>query len=99
MGSIEANLEEANLLAGFEAAGLRIGEREVIGTEWREYAEERTQPVSRSLLRLARLRRLRESVASTRGEAIYRHVEANLHWEIFQMLGKLLPVVYVLQQR
>jgi hypothetical protein len=25
------------------------------------------------------------------------HVEANLHWEAFQLLGKLLPVVYVLR--
>ena len=30
------------------------------------------------------------------GSDIYDHVEANLHWEVFQFLGKLAPVVYVL---
>jgi hypothetical protein len=31
------------------------------------------------------------------GANIYDHIEANLHWDVFQFLGKLLPVVYVLR--
>ena len=27
---------------------------------------------------------------------VFEHIEANLHWEVFQFLGKLLPTVYVL---
>lgn len=48
------------------------------------------------LIRLARLRRQRESIASSHGDDIYRHVEANLHWEVFQLLGKLRSIVYLL---
>ena len=29
---------------------------------------------------------------------IYRHIESNLHWLVFQFLGKLLPIVYVLRK-
>jgi hypothetical protein len=70
-----------------------------VATEWREYAEERMRPASRALLQLARLRRQRDAIVADHGEDIYRHVEANLHWEVFQFLGKLLPVVFVLRHR
>jgi hypothetical protein len=41
--------------------GLAIDAMRVVGTEWREFAEERTQPASRALLRLSRLRRQRDA--------------------------------------
>ena len=97
LGNVEANLVESNLEAAFHAAELTIEKRDVIGTEWCEHAEERTHPVSTDLLHLARLRRLRESVVASHGEEIYRHVEANLHWRVFQLLGKLRPIVYLLR--
>ena len=99
MGNVEANLAETTILGAFEAAGLVVEDRDVIGTEWREHAEESYQPVSHALLRLARLRRQREQIVADHGEDIYRHVEANLHWEVFQFLGKLQPVVYLLRHR
>jgi cyclopropane fatty-acyl-phospholipid synthase-like methyltransferase len=99
LGNVGANLREATLDAAFAEAGLVVERREEIGTQWREYAEERTQPVSLSLLRLARLRRMRDAVIAERGRDIYDHVEANLHWLLFQMLGKIEPVVYVLRHR
>jgi 2-polyprenyl-3-methyl-5-hydroxy-6-metoxy-1,4-benzoquinol methylase len=98
LGNVIANLDEAALEGAFADAGLVIVEKDVIGTEWREYAEERTQPVSRALLRLARLRRTREVVVAEHGEDVYQHVEANLHWEVYQFLGKLRPTVYVLKR-
>ena len=98
MGVVEANLSESNLEGSFAGAGLRIRERNIIGTEWREHAEERTQPISRALLRLARLRRRRNEIFDSPSEDIYRHVEANLHWDLLQMLGKLQPIVYVLER-
>jgi SAM-dependent methyltransferase len=97
LGNVEPNLVESNIEAAFDSAGLTIEDKDVIGTEWREYAEERTQPVSRALLHLARLRRQRDSVIASHGEDIYRHVEANLHWEALQLLGKLRSIVYLLQ--
>jgi ubiquinone/menaquinone biosynthesis C-methylase UbiE len=98
MGNVSSNLAERHVEAAFGSASLVIERKEVIGTEFKEYAEERTQPASRTLLRIARLRRLRSSIVESHGEDIYNHVEANLHWEVFQFLGKLQPTVYVLRR-
>ena len=38
----------------------------------------------------------RDELVRRFGQDIYDHVEANLHWDTFQFLGKLLPTVYVL---
>ena len=97
LGNVEENLDRATLEAAFARSGFTVESFDVIGTEWREYAEERTQPVSRALLRLARLRRQRDDVVHQHGRDIYEHIEANLHWELFQFLGKLEPRVYVLR--
>lgn len=99
MGNVSSNLVERHVEKAFGDAGLEIERKEAIGTEFKEYAEERTQPGSRTLLRIARLRRLRESIVKNHGEDIYNHVEANLHWEVFQFLGKLQPTAYVLKHR
>lgn len=96
LGNVEGNLDRAVLEGAFARSGLAVESVEVVGTEWREYAEERTHPVSRALLRLARLRRQRDDVVHEHGRDIYEHIEANLHWELFQFLGKLEPLVYVL---
>ena len=97
LGYVEGTLDRALVEAAFGAAGLAIEHVREVGTQWREYAEERTQPVSRALLRLSRLRRQRDEIVSRHGQDVFDHIEANLHWEVFQFLGKLLPVVYVLR--
>ena len=97
LGNVETNLNRSEVELAFRRSGFVVEDLRVIGTEWREYAEERTRPVSQSLLRLARLRRQRESVIAAHGVDIYEHIEANLHWEVFQFLGKLEPLVYVLR--
>jgi SAM-dependent methyltransferase len=99
LGNVAENLVEANVEAAFERAGLSVERKDVIGTEWREHAEERTHPVSRALLRLSRLRRQRTSVIRTHGQDIYDHVQANLHWEAYILLGKLQPTLYILTRR
>lgn len=99
LGNVPANLVERNVEDAFARAGLTIERKDVVATEWREYAEERTQPASRALLRLSRLRRQRDELLEQLGRDLYEHVEANLHWEVFQFLGKLLPTIYVLQRR
>ena len=96
MGNVHENLYEPRLLAAFDAAGLAVERRIAVGTEWREWAEERTRPASESLLRLSRLRRRRDDLVAAHGREVYEHAEANLHWLVFQFLGKLEPVVYVL---
>lgn len=97
-GNVYDNLDRLRLEAAFAESGLVLERVEPIGTQWREYAEERTQPVSNKLLQLARLRRRWDEMVSAHGLATVEHIEANLHWEVFQFLGKLLPIVYVLRK-
>lgn len=97
MGNIDQNLDRRWLERRFADAGLEIDTVRSVGTEWREFAEERTQPVSRALLRLARLRRQADSIVADHGQVIFDHVQANLHWELFQFLGKLEPIIYTLR--
>ena len=92
------NLNEETVTTAFTNVGLSVVSKDVIGTEWREYDEERTQPVSRDLLRLARLRRQREQIIATAGADIYGHIESTLNWQVYQFLGKLLPAIYVLRK-
>jgi len=99
LGNVPSNLVERNVEGVFPRAGLAIERKEVIGTEWREYAEERTRPASRALLRLSRLRRRQTGLVEEIGRDLYEHVEANLHWEVFQFLGKLVPTLYILTRR
>lgn len=97
MGNIDENLERSWLEERFAAAGFETEAIRSVGTEWREHGEERSQPVSTALLRLARLRRGAEEIVADHGQAIFDHVEANLHWELFQFLGKLEPLIYTLR--
>ncbi|HYZ77889.1 MAG TPA: class I SAM-dependent methyltransferase [Gaiellaceae bacterium] len=97
LGNVPENLERARVEAAFEQAGFSVERLEEIGTEFREYDEERGQSVSESLLRLARLRRRREEVTRRFGKDKYDLWEASLHWLAYLLLGKLEPVAYVLR--
>jgi ubiquinone/menaquinone biosynthesis C-methylase UbiE len=98
LANVADNLVEANVEASFQRSSLEVVLKDEIGTEWREYAEERSQPTSQALLRLARLRRQRDQIVEQAGEDIYAHIESNLHWLVYQFLGKLLPTIYVLRK-
>jgi cyclopropane fatty-acyl-phospholipid synthase-like methyltransferase len=97
IANVDTNLDRARVEGAFTAAGLVIEQIDVVGTRWREHGEERHQPVSRALLRLARLRRRRAELTAHHGADVIGHVEANLHWELFQFLGKLEPILYLLR--
>lgn len=97
-GVVLTNMDERVLLDAYRAAGLDIERTIVVGSEWREWAEERTQPVSRALLQLSRLRRQRNEIVAEHGQDLYEHIEANLHWLLFQFLGKFEPVIHVLHR-
>jgi len=94
---VQQNLERQWVEEAFEQAGFRVERLEEIGTEFREYDEERTRPVSDGLLRLARLRRRREEVIRRFGKEKYDLSEASLQWLAYLLLGKLEPVAYVLR--
>ncbi|MCP4582737.1 MAG: methyltransferase domain-containing protein [candidate division Zixibacteria bacterium] len=81
----------------FTEAGFSIIEADVFSSEWREYGEETESKItSKQLLRIARLRRNRERYIAEFGEKDYACELANCHYGVYQMLGKLSPVVYSL---
>ena len=81
----------------FSAAGFSIIEADVISSEWREYGEEGdSKRTSQQLLRIARLRRHRERFMAEFGAKDYAAELANAHYGVYQMLGKLTPVIYSL---
>ena len=96
LGNVVANLVESDLESAFAGAGFGINIKHIIGTEWREQLEESEHVVSRSLLRLARLRRTRDQVIERYGHAAYRTTDASLQWEVQQFLGRFVPVIYIL---
>jgi SAM-dependent methyltransferase len=97
LGNVPENLDRARVEGAFEHAGLHVERVEEIGSEFREYDEERTRPVSESLLRLARLRRRRDEVVGRFGRDKYELWEASLQWLAYLLLGKFEPVAYVLR--
>ena len=100
LGVVPANMDSANVEAAFGDVGLQIVRRDAIGSEWREHWEEDgTRTTSKQLLQIARMRRDRERLLAEIGAANYDSELANCHWGVYQMLGKLRPMLYVLEPR
>jgi SAM-dependent methyltransferase len=97
LGWIEDNVRRDEMERAFRAAQLEIEDVVEIGTEWREWVEEHFQATSRALLHLSRLRRRRDEIVAWRGQEIFDHIEANLHYEVFLFLDKLRPTIHVLR--
>lgn len=99
MSIIAANMASDYFEEVAERSGFQIGERDVVGSEWREYWEEDgTRSTSQKLLRLARLRRQRDAYIAKVGRTLYEVELADCHWAVYQMLGKLCPTVYILKK-
>jgi len=98
LGNVAKNFDEAAMERAFRGAGLIVERKDVIGTEWREYEEERTRPASRDLLRLARLRRRRHQIVEQYGQELFDLAQASLSWLPYLLLGKLQPTMYILKR-
>jgi SAM-dependent methyltransferase len=95
---VPANMATARFETICADVGLSIVERDVIGSEWREHWEEDgTRTTSRQLLWIARMRRDHERLIAELGRDSYECELANCHWGVYQMLGKLCPMMYVLK--
>lgn len=80
-------------------AGFRVVQKDIIGSEWREaWEEDGTHTTSTQLLHIARLRRKREQYITALGRTLYEVELANCYWGVYQMLGKLCPICYVLRK-
>lgn len=98
LGLVARNLSPAYVKAMIAGTGLRIAYEEEIGSELMEYFEERDSRCSRELLRLARMRRERERFVAKLGAARYEIALAAYQWIIYQMIGKITTVIYVLDK-
>lgn len=95
--NIRENMQQPYFEGAFNAAGLSLVEKDVVGSEWYEHLEEtNANMTSKQLLRIARLRRNREQYIAEFGEKRYRMELSNCHYGVYQMLGKLCPIVYTL---
>jgi len=96
---IPANMSYAYFEEVSRRAGFQVVEKDIIGSEWREaWEEDGTHTTSTQLLRLARLRRKREMYIAALGRTGYEVELANCYWGVYQMLGKLCPICYVLRK-
>jgi hypothetical protein len=96
---VPENMSPETLERHVHAVGLRIVERDDIGSEWRErWEEDGRRDTSHQLLRIARMRRDRDRLVAALGQSEYDSELANCHWGVYQMLGKLCPRVFVVEK-
>ncbi len=97
LAMVPENVSQSYFEKVFTSAGFSIVEENVLSSEWREYGEETESKItSKQLLRIARLRRDQERFIAKFGEKDYACELANCHWGVYQMLGKLSPIIYTL---
>jgi ubiquinone/menaquinone biosynthesis C-methylase UbiE len=98
LGIVSANLSASYVEGCFKEAGLQIVSSETIGSELMQYYEEHDGRCTRELMRLARMISAREKFVAEFGEANYKVTSALYHWVIYQLIGKLSSVIYILRR-
>lgn len=70
-----------------------------LDSEWQELSlEDGDLQVVDDLLKIARLRRMRDSLLTHYGEDRYEVMYARLLWRLYELLGKLCPIVHLLRK-
>ncbi len=95
LGIMSENMSSTYVEDIFNNANLQVLSREVIGGEWMEYLEESEGLCSKELLRIARMKRVKNKILASHGKEIYDISLASCYWHVYQLLGKLTPVIYV----
>ena len=98
LGVVPGSADPAAAEAAITAAGLRIDQRIVVGTEWGEWAQERDGAPGRKLLHAARLLRGRDGYVARYGQAAYDMMLGDCLWHVYAMIGKLSRRVYLLSR-
>ena len=93
------NMSVEHAERAFAAAGLVIVRKNVFGSEWREHEIEAgdSARIVEDLLTVARLDRHRQALVDKYGTARFELLRGGAIWRPYQMLGKLLPIAYLLQ--
>ena len=87
----------------FESAARRAGFRvmltDLIDSEWREgWLEDGDPGTTNDLLKVARMRRMRDSLVQRYGGQRYAATYAGALWGVYQLLGKLCPTLHLLRK-
>ena len=98
MGVVPANADPVNTEAAVTAAGLRIDRCVTLGTEWGEWAQERSGSGGRKLLHAARLLRGRDEFVRRYGQGACDMMLGDCLWHVYGMIGKLTRRAYVLSR-
>lgn len=92
------SVSQQHLEASFQSAGFTISRREELGSELIEFYEERDGRASKELMRIARMRRMREDLIAEWGKTRYNTAQALYHWVVYHLLGKLSSGFYLLEK-
>ncbi len=95
MGCVPANMSPAATEEAIRVAGLEVKSCLVLGTEWGEYAQERTGRGGRKLLHAARLLRDPARYVRQYGRENYDIALGDCLWHIYRLIGKLSDRVYL----
>jgi ubiquinone/menaquinone biosynthesis C-methylase UbiE len=98
LGIIMRNLSQDYFEQAISDAEFKIQVRDVVGGEQIEYLEERDRRYSKDLMRITRMLRQREKLATEMGEERYQTALALYHWGLYQLIGKLSSTVYALKR-
>ncbi len=82
-----------------EQSGMSIEVKDIIASEWREcWIENDDLSIATDLLKIARMRRAEEEMVERIGRGRYEAELAVRLWGVYQILGKLMPVAYLLRK-
>src|SRR5262249_22167303 len=96
LGIEAGSISQERLETSFARAGLTVRRTETLGSELMEFYQERDGRACRELMRIARMRRMREQLIAEWGETRYETVHALYHWIVYHLLGKLSSALYLL---
>jgi SAM-dependent methyltransferase len=99
LGNSPASMHQPTVEAAIDAAGFQVVRRETIASEWSEHQLEHDPGyLTDDLLEIARLVRDRDHAEAVLGPVWYRRAMAFATWRLQIVQGRLLPVLYALEQ-
>ncbi len=97
-GVVPASQDPQHVEAAFASAGFQIDQCIELGSEFGEYAEEKTGHAGRQLIHAARLLRAPERYIAKFGQTAYNIMLGDCLWHVYRMIGKLSSRVYLLKR-
>jgi ubiquinone/menaquinone biosynthesis C-methylase UbiE len=96
---VPENMSSATFELTAANAGFSIEEKDVIASEWREcWIENEDVSIAEDLLQIARMRRAENELVERIGRGRYEAELAIRLWGVYQLIGKLMPIAYLLRR-